>query len=390
MVRPSPWLVVGVALALVAGCGTPLVVEPGDPGNSCTTNRSCRAGLVCTSGTCASPADDAGTTTSAASCAPGGPGMTDCGDGGESCCTSLPVPGGTFFRDYTNTGAGPTGESAPATVSSFRLDRYEVTVGRFRQFVAVAPPAWGENGWLPTPGSGKHVHVNHGWGLATPGTGDSPNEPGWQPDDDMDVDPCEYLVCDPDYATWTPEPGSNEKLPINCVSWAEAYAFCIWDGGFLPSEAEWEYAAAAGSQQREYPWGTTPPGAASQYAIYDCRYPSGSGSCSGLSNIAPVGTASQGAGAWGQLDLAGNLNEWTLDMAKESFVEDPRCTPNVPCTIPCADCADLRTPDQWPPKLDMGGDFDEQTAWLALPTRHQAENPRTPRNGFRCARTPSD
>jgi len=68
-------------------------------------------------------------------CAPGGPGLTDCGESHESCCTSLPVPGGTFYRTYKNTGHGPTGKADPATVSSFRLDKYLVTVGRFRQFV---------------------------------------------------------------------------------------------------------------------------------------------------------------------------------------------------------------------------------------------------------------
>jgi len=35
--------------------------------------------------------------------------------------------------------------------------------------------------------------------------------------------------------------GSLRDLPVNDVTWYQAYAFCIWDGGFLPSEAEWNY-----------------------------------------------------------------------------------------------------------------------------------------------------
>ena len=87
--------------------------------------------------------------------------------------------------------------------------------------------------------------------------------------------------CSP-YSTWTNTASTQENLPINCVNWWESYAFCIWDGGFLPSESEWEYAAAGGSQQREYPWGSAAPGTGNQYAICqygidNCYYPSGTG-----------------------------------------------------------------------------------------------------------------
>jgi len=47
-------------------------------------------------------------------------------------------------------------------VGDFKLDKYEVTVGRFRQFVA----AWnGGAGYTPPAGSGKHTHLNGGNGL---------------------------------------------------------------------------------------------------------------------------------------------------------------------------------------------------------------------------------
>ena len=42
--------------------------------------------------------------------------------------------------------------------------------------------------------------------------------------------------------------------PRETVNWYEAIAFCAWDGGFLPTETEWHYAASGGSAQRAYPW----------------------------------------------------------------------------------------------------------------------------------------
>jgi formylglycine-generating enzyme len=291
---------------------------------------------------------------------------------------SLEVPGGSYDRTYVNLGRGATGESDPAVVTGFRLDKYLVTVGRFRQFVsAVLPPDGGE-GWLPSPGSGKHAHLNGGSGLNATAGG---YEPGWVAADDSNIAPTdENLACFQGSSSWTSSPGAQDTLPINCVNWYEAYAFCIWDGGFLPSEAEWEYAAAGGSQQREYPWGSTDPGTSSQYAVYDCYYPSGV-ACTDLSNtsmvpvyIAPVGTTVLGAGAWGQLDLAGEVSEWTLDWYA-AYAD------------PCTDCVDITVSESG---TSRGGFFIETRSALLPPNRglNSFRSEHSDNQGFRCARTP--
>src|ERR1019366_8701637 len=62
--------------------------------------------------------EDGGTTP--LSCQAEGSGLTNCGATSESCCTSLEVPGGTYYRTYTNSGGGAISEADPATVSGFR------------------------------------------------------------------------------------------------------------------------------------------------------------------------------------------------------------------------------------------------------------------------------
>lgn len=127
-----------------------------------------------------------------------------CGpDGNASCCVSSLIPGGTFYRSYD--GLTFTDKSYPATISDFRLDLHEITVGRFRNFVAAYP------GNMPTAGAGKNPN--------------NPSDPGWSPewntDGSMPADQTALITavkCDSGFQTWTDSPAGNETRPMNCIS----------------------------------------------------------------------------------------------------------------------------------------------------------------------------
>ncbi len=287
-------------------------------------------------------------------------------------CTSDEVPGGTFDRSYD--GVGFADASAPATISGLRIDAYEVTVARFANFVTAVVLGNG----LPEAGAGTHTHTNRGMGLRSTGDGGSVYETGWDPawsasipttQADWDANLSSFVS-----STWYPKnPLLNASLPINAVTWYEAYAFCIWDGGFLPSEAEWNYAASGGAEQRVYPWGAMDPGTASEYAIYGCYYRgSGPNSCSVTDNIAPVGSAPMGNGKFGQSDLAGSMWEWTLD----TF---------APYVTPCHDCVALGGSS----RVIRGGAYYQIAQYLDASSRTSAvPGTRYAGVGFRCAREP--
>jgi formylglycine-generating enzyme required for sulfatase activity len=159
-----------------------------------------------------------------------------CGAGGaDSCCGRSTVPGTTYFRSHDvatdNTFAST---SNPATVSDFVLDRYEITVGRFRAFVTAGR---GTRAEPPLDGVGAHANIAaSGWQAAWSGR--------------LAVDTPALIAavkCNATYQTWTDTPGGNEHRPMNCITWYEAMAFCAWDGGYLPTEAEWNCAATGGA-----------------------------------------------------------------------------------------------------------------------------------------------
>jgi sulfatase modifying factor 1 len=292
-----------------------------------------------------------------------------CGSTGtSSCCESPLVTGGTFYRSYDVSGDGMySSTSYPATVSDFRFDRFEVTVGRFRQFVLAHQ---GTQANPPSAGAGSHTLIpSSGW------------DSSWNGELTTDTAALVAAVkCQASYQTWTDAAGANENLPMNCVTWFEAAAFCAWDGGYLPTDAEWNYAATGGSEQRAYPW-SSPPNS----LTIDCSYanyyvnPTGGTYCAsatgGLTNR--VGNESpRGDGRWGQSDVEGNVFEWALDWYANPYP-----------TMTCDDCANL-TPAAL--RVIRGGGFNADANTLRT-GRHLVVDPPTTRFinvGFRCARAP--
>jgi formylglycine-generating enzyme len=210
---------------------------------------------------------------------------------GEDCCSTLAVPAQRFTL-----GGNIESPSAAASVSGFSLDKYEVTVGRFRAFLS-AYDAWRGQG-NPLPEAGAHPLIA---------------ESGWSRDWTLSATAAELasetgVQCSSLSQTFT---AGGAELPINCVTWLEAFAFCAWDGGRLPTEAEWEAAATGGDEGRSFPWGTSEP--APNLAVYDCTGDGSAAQDCAIGDILAVGSKPAGAGRWGHHDLAGNVWEWVLD-----------------------------------------------------------------------------
>jgi formylglycine-generating enzyme required for sulfatase activity len=149
-----------------------------------------------------------------------------------------------------------------------------------------------------------------------------------------------YLECmgagkckvDPDPVNgkiWDPAKHSTPDMadrPFLAGSALDGEAFCEWAGGWLPSEAQWERAAAGlGDEPRPYPNGMNPP-TCEEEQIRDC-YP-------GEEVILPVKVGQKKPNPEGLYDLGGNASEYSADrFSVSSYLDCPD-----PCKNPCFFC----------------------------------------------------
>jgi formylglycine-generating enzyme required for sulfatase activity len=111
-----------------------------------------------------------------------------------------------------------------------------------------------------------------------------------------------------------PDSGVQERPhhPVTHVSWNDAAAFASWAGKRLPSEAEWEYAARGGLEQKTYPWGDElTPGGRHLCNIWQGEFPHRDAGEDGFTAPAPVGSFPPNG--YGLYTITGNAWEWCAD-----------------------------------------------------------------------------
>lgn len=178
------------------------------------------------------------------------------------------------------------------SIPGFYIDTFEVTNAQYKTFVLNTGRTplllWTENGYAYTR---DHLQSKTVEALRTLATD------VFKLDKDTRGMSKEALI-----TAMQDQQQTQDALPAGGMSWMEAYAFCVWRGARLPSEAEWEK-AARGTAGLEFPWGNEwkPKIIATGE---DGRYEEG---------IAPIGSYPLSKSPYGVQDMAGNVWEWVQD-----------------------------------------------------------------------------
>jgi formylglycine-generating enzyme required for sulfatase activity len=162
-------------------------------------------------------------------------------------------------------------------VDTFFIDKFEMTNGRYLEFVTAT-------------------------GHRVPQNSKNPTRNLWQGD---------------------AIPDSLADRPVINVDWYDAEAYCAWAGRRLPTEAEWEK-AAKGTADRRFPWGNIEPTV--KHLNFNQRW-------IGEKTLMPVGSYEAGKSPFGAYDMAGNVWEWVNDWYDAKYYEkSPEKNPKGPET----------------------------------------------------------
>ncbi len=235
--------------------------------------------------------------------------------GGSHPATFVELNGGTFTMGdeshwaYPGDGEGPVHE---VSLADFAIDRYTVTNEAFAAFVEAT-------GYVSEA-------ETYGWSFVFA---------GFLPEDFPDT----RAVVGAEWwrevmgASWRHPEGPRSTIdgrsdhPVVHVSWGDAMAYCAWSGTRLPTEAEWEYAARAGSRE-PFPWGDElEPDGEHRMNVFQGRFPDENLGADGFLGTAPVDAFAPNT--FGLYNVTGNVWEWCADWYDAGYYsrssrDDPR------------------------------------------------------------------
>jgi formylglycine-generating enzyme required for sulfatase activity len=289
------------------------------------------------------------------------------------------VPGGAFIfgtQSLPDEGITTAVPERIALIPPFRMDRYEVTVGRWRDALA--------RGFVPPVLE-----------LPLPQANDAP----------FPTDPAPSDIQSPAFCTYTTAPMGRETYPITCITWQLALAFCQFEGGLLPTESQWEYAASMAGRafKTAFPWGgpddADPVCGQSVFGrgFDETLDPEQRGACTSAgfgplpeaaaiygTGHAPAGVTGNGDSSVGLgiADLGGNMNEYVLDTA---YSLGSNCWMSQPLELPvCLDSTDPQDQN----KSSRGAGWDASQQYNFAGYRHyEIYGEVSSTAGFRCVRS---
>jgi formylglycine-generating enzyme required for sulfatase activity len=218
------------------------------------------------------------------------------------------VPGGAF-RMGSNKHYPEERPLRYATVRGFWIDRHEVTNAQFARFVAATgyksvaerglsakdypdlPPEALVPGSMvfhePPKNARVRMNVTEWWRYVPGANWRHPSGPG-------------------------SSIAGKDNHPVVHIAYADAAAYAEWLGRSLPSEAEWEFAARGGLDEKDYAWGDEmAPEGQWKANSWQGFFPFEDDASDGYHGTAPVGCFQPNG--YGLFDMIGNVWEWAVD-----------------------------------------------------------------------------
>ncbi len=262
----------------------------------------------------------------------------------------IPVPGGEFLIGSPEGEAERQEDEGPQVsikVEPFWVGKTEVTWAEYQSFMAMYD-AFKKLQLLATKEAGGDAAAAENWKLVKAHAWNGKVEDDW----DVDAVTSPTPLYD---SSFTYGSGDQPNQPAVTITPFAAKQYTKWLSGItgqgyrLPSEAEWEYAARAGTTTA-YSFGDD-PAAIAEYAWYDDN-----------SDYQTHPVASKKPNPWGLHDMHGNVAEWTLD----EYSPDTYAELQKKGMFPIATADAIRWPKKVYPRSIRGG------SWLDPPPIHRS------------------